>query len=127
MKESEENEQLSDYRLWWLPGVASFVAISLIVYVWFDSLSFYKGWSFWWRVIMDACLFGGGFLLYAYSDEGKKTEVSAGEYLENVKARIITFWAVCLLALVVFSLMPGKLVRSNISFPDAEPGEWSRP
>ena len=118
---------LGDVRGWWFSGAASCVAIAFIVYCWFDDFSFYSGWSFWWRVIMFSCIFIGGFLFYAYCDGGKKSDIPTGKYLENVEARIKIFWVVCLLALLCFASMPGKLVRSNISLPHSDPGEWSRP
>ena len=103
--------RLSDIRGWWWPGVVSFLAISIIVYIQFDDYSAYTGWPFWWRVIMLSCVFGGMFLLTVYCDGSKKSEVSACEYLKNANTRIKFFWFVSLCWLVLFCMMPGKMVK----------------
>jgi 4-amino-4-deoxy-L-arabinose transferase-like glycosyltransferase len=116
------NDNLKDIRGWWLPGVANFLVISFIVYTMHDDYSFYKGWSFWWRVSLVSFLFGGGLIVCFYS--GK---TSASGYYENVMRRMKIFWAITLFWILFIGVMPGKMVRSNNVERDVDPGEWSRP
>ena len=121
-----ESGDLNEHRIWWMPVALSVLTIYWIIYFWYRDFSFYQGWSFWWRVVMDFFFAGLGFVLYAFN--GISRRISAQDCLKKVRARIIIFWFVCMLALVFFgSFMPGKLVKSNMRPSGCDPGEWSRP